>query len=187
MSGAVSLATPLTRKIARFSRLLTVLILALAVLTFLLGMLRGQEAGQMFMAAIAHYADTQIVPMARVLGPAGTLAADLSAFFEAVVDLATRDSRTPGCLISCVLADAAGSNDRFRQELDRRFAALENRIAQRVSQDGGVPAADIPAMAGMLAAVVRGIMLRARSGTTAADLSPVAAVAVRAAVTVRGG
>jgi len=53
MSGAVSLATPLTRKIARFSRLLTVVILGLAVLTFLLGMLRGQEAGQMFMAAIA--------------------------------------------------------------------------------------------------------------------------------------
>ncbi len=50
---ASSLATPLTRKIARFSRLLTVLILAFSAMTFLLGMWRGQPAPTMFMAAIA--------------------------------------------------------------------------------------------------------------------------------------
>lgn len=146
----------------------------------------GDKAG-LFMAAIAHYVHTQIVPVARALGPAGSLAADLTAFFDAVVALATRDGRTPGCLISCVLADVAGTNDRFRQELDRRFGALEDRIARRLAQDGAMASADNPAVAGMLAAVARGIMLRARSGAPAADLRPVAAVAVRAAVTIRGG
>jgi magnesium-transporting ATPase (P-type) len=50
---ANELATPLTRKIARFSRLLTVLILVFCALTFLLGLWRGQEVPVMFMAAIA--------------------------------------------------------------------------------------------------------------------------------------
>ena len=50
---ANELATPLTRKIARFSRLLTVLILVFCALTFLLGLWRGQEAPTMFLAAIA--------------------------------------------------------------------------------------------------------------------------------------
>lgn len=145
----------------------------------------GDKAG-LFMAAIARYVDTQIAPVTRALGPEGTLAADLGAFFDAVVALATRDSRAPGCLISCVLADVAGADDRFRHELDRRFAALEDRIARRLAQDGGVASADIPAMAGMLAAVARGIMLRARSGAPAHALHPVAAMAVRAAVASRG-
>lgn len=50
---ANELATPLTRKIARFSRLLTLLILVLCAVTFLIGLWRGQEATTMFMAAIA--------------------------------------------------------------------------------------------------------------------------------------
>ncbi len=47
------LATPLTRKLTRFSRVLTVLILALAALTFGVGTLRGEPAAEMFTAAVA--------------------------------------------------------------------------------------------------------------------------------------
>lgn len=50
---AVDLATPLTRKIAEFSRLLLYVILGLAALTFLVGVLRGETAADMFMAAVA--------------------------------------------------------------------------------------------------------------------------------------
>ncbi len=50
-SGGVQ--TPLTRKLAAFSRLLTVVILVLAGLTFLLGALRGEPPGDMATAAIA--------------------------------------------------------------------------------------------------------------------------------------
>jgi len=45
--------TPLTRKIARFSRLVTVAILALAALTFLIGLARGQPVDEMLIAAVA--------------------------------------------------------------------------------------------------------------------------------------
>ncbi len=47
------LATPLTRKIAQFSRVLLVAILALAAVTFGVGVLRGQPLVDMFMAAVA--------------------------------------------------------------------------------------------------------------------------------------
>lgn len=50
---AVDLSTPLTRKIAEFSRLLLYIILGLAGLTFAVGMLRGESGAEMFMAAVA--------------------------------------------------------------------------------------------------------------------------------------
>jgi|TARA_R110000868_G_scaffold320720_3_gene581677 Ca2+-transporting ATPase len=53
VSTADVLETPLTRKISGFSRLLLIVILALAALTFAVGILRGQSAFDMFMAAVA--------------------------------------------------------------------------------------------------------------------------------------
>ena len=47
------LETPLTRKIARFSHLLLYIILGLAGLTFVVGLLRGFAAGDVFMAAVS--------------------------------------------------------------------------------------------------------------------------------------
>lgn len=139
----------------------------------------GKEG--LFLATIAHYVATQIGPVAAALGPSGTLKADLAAFFDAVIDLATRDRRTPGCLISCVLAETAGASDMFRQELDHRFSALEDRIAQRLDVEINT-GTDRRALAGLLAAVARGIMLRARAGTPAKDLRAIAALAVQGAV-----
>ncbi len=48
-----SLETPLTRNISHFSKVLLYVILGLAALTFLVGILRGQSAFDMFMAAVA--------------------------------------------------------------------------------------------------------------------------------------
>ncbi len=53
ISGAANLATPLTRKIAQFSKVLLVAILALSALTFGIGVLRGQQIVDTLMAAIA--------------------------------------------------------------------------------------------------------------------------------------
>ncbi|MFZ9937434.1 MAG: cation-translocating P-type ATPase, partial [Luteolibacter sp.] len=53
ISEAVDISTPLTRKIARFSKLLLWVILALAALTFAVGVTRGEAAVEMFMAAVA--------------------------------------------------------------------------------------------------------------------------------------
>lgn len=53
VGAAETLATPLTRKLAGFSKILTVAILALAAATFGVGLLRGQGAVETFTAAIA--------------------------------------------------------------------------------------------------------------------------------------
>jgi len=48
-----ALATPLTRQLSRFSRTLTIAIVALAALTFAVGVWRGQDWASMFTAAVA--------------------------------------------------------------------------------------------------------------------------------------
>ena len=52
-AGAPDLGTPLTRRIASFSRGLTIAILGLAALTFGLGLMRGETAPDMVMASVA--------------------------------------------------------------------------------------------------------------------------------------
>lgn len=142
----------------------------------------GKEG--LFLAAIAHYAQTRVSRGVAALGPQGNLSEDLAAFYDEVVRLATEDPETPGCLISCVLADAAGPSDVFRKELDRRFMALEERISVRLGQAGWTEDARVPAAAaaGLAAAAARGIMLRARSGQRREDLAKVGAAAALALV-----
>jgi len=50
---ATGVDTPLTRKIARFSRILTVVIVSLAAVTFAIGVARGEPASDMLTAAVA--------------------------------------------------------------------------------------------------------------------------------------
>jgi cation-transporting ATPase F len=53
ISEAIDISTPLTKKIAQFSRLLLWIILFLAAMTFAVGVGRGEPAVDMFMAAVA--------------------------------------------------------------------------------------------------------------------------------------
>lgn len=53
IAAAPDLSTPLTRKMARFAKWLLFVILLFAVLTFATGVLRGESAYTMFMAAVA--------------------------------------------------------------------------------------------------------------------------------------
>ena len=53
IGGAISLETPLTRKIKEFSHVLLWAILVLAAITFTVGIARGEKAVEMFMAAVA--------------------------------------------------------------------------------------------------------------------------------------
>ncbi|WP_345224974.1 cation-transporting P-type ATPase [Hymenobacter koreensis] len=53
IAGAQSLETPLTRKIREFSHLLLWVILALSAAVFGVGLLRGEDAGETFMVAVA--------------------------------------------------------------------------------------------------------------------------------------
>lgn len=125
----------------------------------------GDKEG-LFLAAVHRYGDTRLAPVAQAIGPNGSLYHDLSAFYEAVVTLGTADPATPGCLISCVLAEVAGTNPRFRAELSARFTALETRLHSRLvaGRSEVIGDSDPAVLAVMLASVARGMMVRARAG-----------------------
>jgi AcrR family transcriptional regulator len=131
----------------------------------------------LFLAAVRHYADTRAASVTSALGPKGSLRDDLGRFFAAVVDLALSEPDARGCLISCVLADAAGTNPRFRAELDRRFLALEGRIGARLAAETGAMPAPGP-RALLIASIARGFMLRARAGAGRSLLEQAAAEAL---------
>ncbi len=139
----------------------------------------GDKQG-LFLAAIEHYAETRVSKVTRELD-AACLGVALAGYFNAVALLATEDARARGCLVSCVLADAAGTNLRFRAELATRFERMETRMAERLAlaQRQGELAADVDAaaLAAVLSAVARGIMLRARAGASREDLQAVARTA----------
>lgn len=141
----------------------------------------GDKQG-LFLAAVEHYGRTRLAPMLATLEGGGTLAEDLAAFMAAVVRAATAEPATPGCLVSCALADCAGENERMRAELAARFDKAEAAIAARLERaqaEGALPAdADCAALAAVLAAVSRGVMLRARSGAPAAALQRIADAAL---------
>jgi len=144
----------------------------------------GDKRG-LFLAALERYAQTRLAPLAAALEGGGTLAADLAAFFEAVADLAVAERRAGGCLISCALADAAGSDADLRAELRRRFDAMEARLLARLSRERterpeATAGREPPeALAGVLAATARGMMLRARAGAERAEIAEVGAAAAR--------
>lgn len=142
----------------------------------------GKEG--LFLAAVAHYSESRLATVASQLDGGRVLRTDLLAFFDAAVDLATADPATPGCLISCVLADAAGSHPGLREELARRYARLERRIEARLASaaDRGElsGSVDFAALALVSASLARGLMLRARAGAPAEQLRGAARVAVAA-------
>ena len=135
----------------------------------------------LFLATVGHYAQTRTAPVLAMLETQGDLRDDLAAFFKAVVDLALSEPDARGCLISCVLADAAGGNLRLRSELDRRFAAMEQQISNRLTAELNQQG-DIQTRALVIASMARGLMLRARAGTERVLLEKAATEAVRVLV-----
>jgi TetR/AcrR family transcriptional repressor of nem operon len=134
---------------------------------------------QLFRATLDHYGASRLGPVVDALGPRGDLHEDLDRFFVEVVRLATGAYGPTGCMVSCVLSDAAGSNPSFQEELERRFAALEERLTIRIAaaamEEGRSVPAEVEAM--LLASIARGIMLRGRAGATPDMLTLVARAA----------
>lgn len=136
----------------------------------------------LFRSAVRVYAEGPFAAVAGQLQGAGSLRADLTAFFRALIGLTAAEVGARGCLVSCVLVDAAGENVGLRQELARRLGEIEETIARRLEQ--GIAAGDLPpaapiaALAGVIAAVARGLTIAARAGTAAETLKAMAKVSV---------
>ncbi len=140
------------------------------------------DKGGLFKAAVAHYGEVSFASVMDKLEGSGDVHADLNGFFTELIDFATRDPETLGCLIAVALADAAGSNKNMRDMLAGRFGMVENTLKERLqrAQDKGqIPASpNADDLAMMLAATARGLMVRARTGCAAEEMYPAARTVV---------
>lgn len=136
----------------------------------------------LFLATIRAYAEGPFADVTAQLNRGGSLYDDLAAFFEALIRLTAGQKGARGCLVSCVLADAAGENEEFRKELAQRLAEVEHQIARRLEL--GVAEGDLPSdastkdLAAVLAAVARGLTVAARAANPADDLDAMARTAI---------
>ena len=141
----------------------------------------GDKEG-LFLAAVAHYSEVSFAPVMQHLAGDGDLRDDLTAFLVGVVDFATHDQETLGCLVAGALADAAGCNLKMRDRLTHQFDRIEDVLSARIARGqarGQIPSVPAPHDLGvMLAATARGLMVRARTGCPANDLYPAAKAAV---------
>lgn len=137
---------------------------------------------RLFLAAIRLYSEGPFAAVAAKLQSGGSLRDDLMAFFTALVSLTAPQEGARGCLVSCVLADAAGNKEGFRQELARRLGEIEGAITRRLEravQEGDLPAnASTKDLAAVIAAVARGLTVAARAGKHADELSTTAGAVI---------
>lgn len=94
----------------------------------------------------------------------------------------TAPGRPLGCMISSGMLMTSAENTELATELKALRASsrvgLERRIARDIAE-GALPAStNGPALARFVAAVLQGMSVQALDGATAADLSPVAALAL---------
>jgi len=149
-------------------------------LTRAMGMTRSslynafRDKKSLFFTAVEHYSNTRMKPLADRLNAGDSLFHDFEAFLDGAIDVATQDDNRRGCLIVCALADSAGADPQMREELASRFSMFEAMIVRRLQRglrEGELPAGtDCSAMAGVLCAAARGLLLGARAGTSAEDL-----------------
>lgn len=139
----------------------------------------GDKDG-LFLAAINHYAQTRSGAVIAHLTGQGDAQAEVTGFLDAMIDMVTADAETPGCLIACVLAEAATAHPEFQAALASRTAGLEARLFATLLAANPLEAKkDLRAKAGLIAATARGIAVSARAGTDAANLRAIAQMTVR--------
>ncbi len=141
----------------------------------------GDKEG-LFLATLRHYGEVRFAPVRQLLEGGDDIHTDLSAFFKGVVDFATCDPQTPGCLIAGTLADTAGADMQMRARLGVEFAKVETALRtrlERAEREEQIPSSPAPNdLAEMLAATARGLMIRSRTGCSAQELYPAAQASV---------
>jgi len=141
----------------------------------------GDKKG-LFLASLDHYAATRTGVVMANLSARGNAPAEIGAFFEDMVKLVCETPETRGCLVACVLADAAGTDRHLRAILRRKFEILEEKLHACLVADARSVLPDrLRATAAMLAATARGLALGARADTPAETLHATARIAVELA------
>lgn len=136
-----------------------------------------------YAAAMAHYVETVGRRYVEALHAAPTLRDGLTAFFRAVIDVATGRDGPTGCALACTLPAEAGASPFAREQLAQAFAQVDGAIAARlkVARLAGeldATTTDLKSLAQLIAGTMFAIAIRARAGTSRAELRRIAAALV---------
>lgn len=138
----------------------------------------GDKRG-LFLASVEHYGITRTASVMANLSAEGDARAEITGFFDAMIDLVSGDPATRGCLVACVLSEAAGTDAQFREVLRHKFDLLERKILGCLKAQKDLrPCQTLPVTAAVLAATARGLALSARAGTPADTLRATAQMAI---------
>ena len=127
----------------------------------------------LYVAALDAYIDRGAPNVSGALANK-PLAAALSAFFEADLDVFCAPSHAPGCFLIGTAIEAAADNADVRQRVDMVFEGLRKILRKRVKvavADGDLPNdSDVDAVTEIIFATHVSLSVEARSGSSRADL-----------------
>jgi AcrR family transcriptional regulator len=136
----------------------------------------GDKRG-LFDAAAARYAETIAAAPLTALERGNGPREQLSAFFAAVIAIASGDGHPTGCLVTCALAEAAGDDAAASTRLRVLVAAADESLARHF-RAAGFPTEEARSRAQIAVAMMHSLALRARAGAPKAELQQVSDAAV---------
>ena len=136
----------------------------------------GDKRG-LFDAAVARYAESIAAKHLTALEGADGLCDRLTAFFAAVIANAAGEGHPTGCLVTCALANVAGDDAVASAQLAMLLAAADASLT-RLFRDAGFDPKEARGRAQIAAATMHSLTVRARAGTSKAELQQISDAAV---------
>lgn len=142
------------------------------------------DKASLFDKAIARYVEGPGTAPLTALTETGELRGGIAGFFAAVTRNNAARGRPRGCLVACVLGEAAGADEHWRARAAELARTTERAVTDSVSRF--VPPAIAPRLARTMVTLMYGIAAAAKAGLSQAELQARCDDAIAAALLVAG-
>lgn len=143
----------------------------------------GDKAA-LFDKAVSRYVEGSGAAPLAALDAAEDLESGIAGFFAAVMRNNAARGRPRGCLVACVLGEAAGADERWRARAVEIARMTERRVTESVARFVGPSIA--PRLARTMATLMYGLAAAAKAGLSAAELQARCDDATAASILVAG-
>jgi AcrR family transcriptional regulator len=142
------------------------------------------DKAELFDKAVSRYVEGPGSMPLAALDEAGDLESGIAGFFAAVTRNNCTRGRPRGCLIACVLGEAAGAEERWRMRAAELARMTERLLSESVARF--VAPSSAPHLARTMATLMYGLAAAAKAGLSQAELQARCDDAVAAALLVAG-
>ncbi len=143
----------------------------------------GDKAA-LFDKAVSRYVEGPGSAPVVALNEATDLRGGIAGFFAAVVRNNAARGRPRGCLVACVLGEAAGADEQWRARAAELARMAESAVTKAVARF--VPVTTAPVLSRTMITLMYGIAAAAKAGLTQAELQLRCDDAIAAALLVAG-